>query len=203
MNPGLFKLVANYHSDYTLQQVKDLIEQGADPNYLSEPDSYGGRSFILDLVVRNNLETTKYLVSQGADPLHVSPNGDTPLRCAIRHGQVNIVKYLLKCGAKLTNEHLKEMLSIFTGNPSDLYNMTKIMIENKLDINTKDDNGQTLLFQAIGTENLKLLKLLVENGANVNIKDNENNTPLKYMIDVCEINNKKIEDLLIQHMAKK
>ena len=95
------------------------------------------------------------------------------------------------------------MLSIFTGNPSDLYNMTKIMIENKLDINTKDDNGQTLLFQAIGTENLKLLKLLVENGANVNIKDNENNTPLKYMIDVCEINNKKIEDLLIQHMAKK
>jgi len=49
----------------------------------------------------------------------------------------------------------------------------KLLIENGVNINEKDDNNKTALFYATKYGQVEIVKLLIENGANINEKDND------------------------------
>ncbi|KOB63384.1 hypothetical protein PFHG_05133, partial [Plasmodium falciparum HB3] len=51
-------------------------------------------------------------------------------------------------------------------------NIAKFLIENKADIDIKDNEGQTPIFYAIIYKHYDIVKLLIENGADVQIRDN-------------------------------
>ena len=57
-------------------------------------------------------------------------------------------------------------------------NIVRILLNKYSNINKQDDDGNTLLMQAIQNNNLEIVKLLLQAGADVNIKDNQNLTAL-------------------------
>jgi hypothetical protein len=55
-----------------------------------------------------------------------------------------------------------------------------ILLNNGLDINVRDKNGETALHKVVKKDSIKSVKELLERGANVNIKDNLGKKPLDY-----------------------
>ena len=54
------------------------------------------------------------------------------------------------------------------------YEIVKLLIDNRADINAKDNNGHIALIEAVDSGNYeKIVKLLVENGADIDAKDND------------------------------
>lgn len=80
-----------------LNIVKDLIENGADINYI---DEYCGTA-LHGAANNRNLEMVKYLIEKGADLNLVGLNQDTVLHDAVIHAHPEIAKYLIKHGANL------------------------------------------------------------------------------------------------------
>ncbi len=62
---------------------------------------------------------------------------------------------------------------------SDIYSITKLLIEKKADINCRDSEGSTPLHDVI-TRDLETARLLILIGADVNSKDKKGRTPLHY-----------------------
>lgn len=61
-------------------------------------------------------------------------------------------------------------------------NCLRALLDYKVDINSVDQAGDTLLIKAILSNQIDTLRLLLARGANVNIKDKEESTPLDLAI---------------------
>lgn len=72
------------------------------------------------------------------------------------------------------------------------YEIIKLLIKNGADVNEKDEDGQTILFQA---NNFSLIKLLLESGVDVNSRDNCGNTFL------CIAYAPNLNEMLLEHGA--
>lgn len=64
-------------------------------------------------------------------------------------------------------------------NKNDLTSIESL-INDGVDVNSKDESGDSALHKAVELGNLELAKLLVDKGANVNITDQDNATPLHW-----------------------
>ncbi|EUD68824.1 hypothetical protein C922_00512 [Plasmodium inui San Antonio 1] len=80
----------------------------------------------------------------------------------------------------------------------DMINVSRLLIEKKIDVNEKNRNGKTSLHIASEYNYVKGIELLIKNHAQINALDNENNTPL-----MCSIKRSKEEAaiLLIENGA--
>jgi len=76
--------------------------------------------------------------------------------------------------------------------------MIMLLLENKAEINAKDNQGSAPLHLAAWFGNTDAVKLLLANNANRDIKNVDGNTPLDIAI---KENHKNIADLLRQHAA--
>jgi ankyrin repeat protein len=70
----------------------------------------------------------------------------------------------------------------------------KLLLDNKADIEARDDDGATPLFNAVLNGNTEIVRLLLEYGANKNIKDNKG----KHLEDIVKPE-KKEEILELLH----
>ena len=75
-------------------------------------------------------------------------------------------------------------------------NVLEPMLIDGVDVNTRDEDGKTLLHQAVGRGHLDVVELLLRNGADANAKDDSGKTPLKWAV---ERNHKDVADLLRGH----
>ncbi len=73
--------------------------------------------------------------------------------------------------------------------------IAKLLVKNGADINAKNNNGDTPLHGAAYAGDVKIAKLLVKNGADVNAKNNNGDTPLHI------VRNVDIAKLLIENGA--
>ena len=96
----LFKAVINND----LENIKDLIEQGADLHANHE----GALRLAADF---GHLEVVKYLLEQGAN---LNIFDDWALRWAVRYGRLEVVKYLLEQGADSDRISEKILNQVFT-----------------------------------------------------------------------------------------
>lgn len=71
----------------------------------------------------------------------------------------------------------------------------KNLLDQGVDINAKDDFGQTPLHLAVNHENVKIIELLINQGADVNGVDANGNTPI-FMVSSLD---KKIIKLLLEY----
>ena len=139
-----------------IKTINKLLDEGADPNKLSED----GR-LPLAVAVRNSnttssLETVKLLLDRGADPdlKEIGNNGFTALIIASRYSN--------------TDSSLETV---------------KLLLERKAKVDLRNNTGNTALIVAAGNSakdsSVETVKLLLENDANVNLVNNTDYSALR------------------------
>ena len=147
----------------SLEIIKVLLENGADPNYSDDP--MGDTFPIIEMALETgNWEIINMLLKHGAD-------GSLFLRRAIyATSRLANLEMLLKNGVKadISIVGCDRALSI---SESDTKKVLNLLIRFGANVNYQDEDLQTPLHYATEYKNYKLLKVLMQNGANPNLKD--------------------------------
>ena len=109
----------------------------------------------------------------------------------------NSTKYLKDNG--IEDDPFQFLKTLINEGESNKFKEYFSFVSEKLDINTKDEDGNTLLILCAKNGLINLSSLLLENGADVNKMNNKGNTALHYAIS---LNHFTLADLLAKYNAK-
>ncbi len=119
-----------------------------------------------------NIETIQKFIQSGFDVNFPNQFGLTLIFFTFN---IDIMYYLIKSGANLNIRNMFGQNVLYFRN----YQISKILIENGINLNNVDINGNTALHFA---RTVEVAKLLIDNGADVNKANKANITPLMYHI---------------------
>jgi ankyrin repeat protein len=177
----------------SLEIVKLLLDAGANINVLRDDNSVTPLSKAIGF---RKYDIAKFLIQRGAD-VNKKSMGMSPLYVAVEEkAPLNIIRLLLKKGARLDLASSKKGKkgSTQTKNPlklaaewGDDVRFKTIFLERKVPITTRID-GQTLLHIAAMEKSrrdvagaIKIIKFLVKKGLDPNVKNLQGDTPLHYV----------------------
>lgn len=152
---------------------KILLDNSADVN----TKCYCGLTVLHYATLRENLDAIQELVKKGAHIDDQDSAGDTPLVYSIRKKHIEIVNYLLDCGANI-GEGSK---LLFLATINDFPECISSLVEKGIKVTSKHQNEVSALYQAVLYEN-RCIKVLLEFGADPNISmdfGNSNNLNFK------------------------
>ncbi len=116
----------------------------------------------LTIAVRNgDVAAARWLIEKGADVNGRDEDGDLILMAAVRFLNTDMVRLLEKHGAK-TDNVTEFMIAAFL-NRADV---VEAMLQNGLDPNVKDRDGDTALSCAAQQGNVEVVKILLKHGTN-------------------------------------
>ncbi|KAF4457192.1 Ankyrin-3 [Fusarium austroafricanum] len=119
----------------------------------------------------------EYLLNQGADPGCKDKDGRTPVESAMSC-DVDLFKLLL---SRCKDKHLKHscwfgLSGIY---PEDSFTEhLEILVAEGMDMEMRDENGDTLFLRCLGDGSNELLRILRDHGARADAKDADGNTAL-------------------------
>ena len=176
-NSLLFKAM----QDENLLYMRIFLENGADANAISPPDSahYFNRvSALFHAVYANSPEMAKVLIEHGAEVCPTKAS-KSPLLLAVRNGEYECAKLFLEHGANVNAKLLGgwSSLSIAAGNGNE--QMVKLLLDNKADLDALNDSGSTALRLAALNGHLEIVKILVAGGATIDLVGGTQDTPLE------------------------
>ncbi|MBW4577616.1 MAG: ankyrin repeat domain-containing protein [Aphanothece sp. CMT-3BRIN-NPC111] len=169
-----------------------VIKEAIDGGRKAAQDSIESQK-VMAATNKGDLETVKQLIEEGADVNTVYPHvnsfldGHTPLLVAARDAHTEIVKELLKAGAKVRVEDW-----VFKGAPihKATYNgnaeILKMLIEHPdIDIDVQGPiNGYTPLHDALWHGYTECAEMLINAGARLDLKGHDGKTPLDMAVAV-------------------
>ena len=152
--------------------VKFLVDNGANIN-LPDADGY---TVLHYAVHQKNTALVKFLVGKGADINIRSKKNQSAIYLAALNDQMDVVLFLLEKGAEIDQKSAYMLLPAAAkdGNLA----LTKSLLEQNLNVNHKNANGNTALHNAAAAGKLEMVKFLVSRGANIKIRNNYGETPL-------------------------
>ncbi|KAE9556622.1 hypothetical protein FO519_000028 [Halicephalobus sp. NKZ332] len=169
--------------------VKFLLDKGADPD---KKDSYSNTSLHYAVRGSDNPEIARAILEKVKNNEKIvsykNNGGITAIRLAVEENRLRVAEYLLKqhfgnhnkdenegkheeCGE---NDALLVHLAAQRGSPK----MIKLLIENGLSIEERDNRGQTPLHFAAEENHLQLVRTLIEEKADKEARDERGFTPL-------------------------
>lgn len=178
-----------------------LVKYGADINAKDDD----GNTPLCEALAHDKLETAKFLIEAGAD-VNIGTSGwkrnGPPIHLA--NGNIEIMALLLNHGAdihalnKEGQNVIHSLVSSHSGGIDDIATL-EYFLEQKVDINGKDEDGQTPIWGCIEFNRIDLLESLIEHGADIEAADKHGRTPLWFAG-----RNKKtvMVKLLLQYGAK-
>ena len=172
-----------------LESIKFLIEKGADLN----SKDYNGNTVLHLASDSSFLEVIKILIKNKANVNIKNKKEESPLHYAVRTGALESISLLIDAGADINSQNKKGETALMIQN--DL-KITELLLKNNVDVNIKDNSGQTALHHSIKKEKSEVISLLLEKGADVNIQDNKGSTPLHKVLSLYE--EKKSKNILIR-----
>ena len=104
--------------------------------------------------------------------------GNRYLYDAIRHNDIEKVKFLIENGVDVNEKNLLGKTPLYEAASSGYLELVKFLVEKGADVNAKTNNGVTALHDAAYNGYLEIEKFLVEKGADINAKTNSGRTPL-------------------------
>jgi ankyrin repeat protein len=115
------------------------------------------------------------LLSNGPDLNLKNGKGQTPIDVAYANKALKNAKMLSNAGAR-ANPESKLIAGLKEGNWDDIRNA----LDEGANVNTRDEDGCTVLHHVCRENNLDWVKWLLDSGAKINVKDKEGNTALMY-----------------------
>lgn len=127
-----------------------------------------------------------------------SPDGFTALGLASFFGHISLAKFLLGRGANpnIASNNQFKVAPIHSACAISNYNITKLLIQHRADVNAKQMQGVTPLHSAAYNGQTKLSKLLIDNGADINARTDKGETPLFMAL---EKNFQETAELILKH----
>jgi hypothetical protein len=114
----------------------------------------------------NNFKIVKLLVEHGANVNCRTRTKSTPLRCACRHGNIDMAHYLIENGADIhaTNEKHETNLMV-SASYKHIDMVTYLVDELNCDVNVCDNDGRSVLYDAVYCKSLEMVEFLLKHGA--------------------------------------
>lgn len=186
-----------------LEIVRILLKAGANVNAIDKMFSreYGGEQTALHYAARqSNVDVVEELLNAGADPNALTKNaqnrGDTPLVYALRSGQRDNAKLLIKRGTNLSSkigrkQALSPLVAIVSGSNAEIVrDMFLLLLEAGADPNGAGHANQTAAFKLAENDvddpkhlpveiASELLDKLLKAGAQPDWPDKFESTPLE------------------------
>ena len=145
---------------------------------------------LLEAAKIGDIERTKNLIKHGADVNASSKirscregiygRRGTALYWAVRHNSEDIVKLLLKAGAKTDVIYsLGDTLLHCAANDGNL-NIVELLLDFGVEVNFTNEYGETALHGAVLKGHVDIVKLLLKAGANVNVTNIYGKTALRW-----------------------
>ncbi len=146
--------------------VNVLLEGGADVNY----KNWSKTTALIRAAASNHIELVKLLLNHEADVNHKNKDGMTALILAAGYGHIEVVQLLLNneadggedliCAAE-NNDYLDD----------DYSKVVKVLLDNGVDVNYKNEEGNTALIVAAKKDYRKAVEVLLDKGADVNYEN--------------------------------
>ena len=168
--------VAARHGD--LAMVKALIAAGAK---LDDQDPRG-RTALSEAAFAAYVDVAEALLTAGADPKLEMFDGTTALGCAARANSPELIRLLIKHGAKVDSPKAPPIVAAAAnGNMAALH----ALIDAGADVNAMDGNGRTpLMWAAVGSSE-DAATFLLASGANPDTRSIEGKLAADYTANVC------------------
>jgi len=191
------------NENYTQELLKDhhnykWLEEGLDTklidiNYQNNKND----TFLMVCLKRNKYDAALWLLKMGADPTIKNNEYKTAIDIAIEKSKTDIVEQLIqheKLNVNQKDEYGRSLLQniIISGN----FTMAKTLIKGGADINTLDNKGRHILYDALAYGDLTFVHhLLTYKNIELNDFDEDGNTLLQH--PQAEQNDMLAKDLLV------
>lgn len=157
---------------------------------------------LFQAIVQKDDKIIKRLINLGFDVNTQDSNGETALHVAVEHGNLEIVKFLLKKDANINAKTKYNRTPIWMIDDEKMsVEILKLLISKGVDVNAPNEdsesNEETLLMIASANNDINAVKLLLQLGANPNLKDKEEETAL------MKTDNQEIIEILRRYGAIK
>jgi ankyrin repeat protein len=150
------------------ESVKHLLAQGVDVNQKDE-DGYTP----LMKAVRSHKEGfVRLLLKNGADARVKASNGDTALHLACKAEDPTIVELLVSRARRESGEMLLQ------ASREGKKKSVKLLLSGGVDVNFRDEHGNTPLMIASGRGRLAVIEALLDHGADIHAVNNQGITAL-------------------------
>lgn len=150
----------------SLEQLQSCVEYGANPN-----DPY-----MLYTASENGLfDVAKYVLENGTDPNADNGMDTSPLMTAVRRGYLDIAQLLIESGSDVNYED-NTFGSIISMAAMSSSNLTTLLIDAGVNVNSVDLEGNTPLMNAVSNNQIQCAKILLKSGANTSMKNNDGET---------------------------
>lgn len=179
----------------SIVQAKDrdylLIEKSLQSGQNANQTIFDGSTMLHIAAWQNDEKLFRLGLQYGGMIGNVNKSGETVLHWAAYSNNPNIISLALsdKNALKIINKQNKAGRTALHFNALKWGNLevAKILINNKADLNIKDNNGQTPLHYALALRKWNLAKLYIDYGADINIKDKDNEGIDEYLLTQGDI----------------
>jgi hypothetical protein len=171
----------------SMEQVKNLLEKGADPNAVDEYRN----TLLMYAAGSGNPEVVKFLVDKGLDVNAKSKIGSTALMDAARTTNIEIAKTLIDKGADVNAKGNSGGTALTVAAYNGRLALVQLLLDKGADVNAKEGVGdETPLMWAVESskgEGAKIVQLLLEKGADVNAVNKRGGTALMAVADRLDV----------------
>ncbi len=169
-----------------------LLDSGIDINTVINKEK---DSLLLAAIKFGHDATAKKLAKMGANIDQKDTNGTTSLLLAVDKNKADLVSEFVQHKTDI-NQYGSTLLHIAVKHKNE--EIVKSLINSKIKMNEKDQDGRHALELAVESGTLSLIELLLANGAEVDKTGKDGNTILS---TAAKANNQKLAELAIKHKA--